>query len=100
MASNHTRFTSHGDQLRLAATIINRNPRCAGPSRCERHSLSEQFIHQRSVQHNAVGSYTNADCYSYRDADGNADPECYTDSHAYSLGNPNSYAKTNSHPEA
>ena len=98
MASNRTRSASHGDQLRLAATSINRNPRCAGSSYRKRHSLSKQFIHQRSFQYNAIGSYADTDGYSYRDANGNADPECYTNSHDYSIRDPDGYAKTNSHP--
>ena len=98
MASNRTRSASDSDQLRLAVTIINGDRRRPGPSRGKRHSLSKQFIHQRSVQYNTIGSYTDTDGYSYRDANGNADAECYTNSHSYSLRDPDGYAKTNSHP--
>ena len=91
MAPNHTRSARNGYQLQLAATIINRDPRCAGPNRREGRSLPEQFFHQRSFQHHAFGSHTNTDsdterntyCHSYRDSNGNADTECYTNSDGY-----------------
>ena len=99
MAPNHTRPARNGYQLQLAATIINRDPRCAGPNRREGRSLPEQFFHQRSFQHHAFGSHTNTDsdterntyCHSYRDSNGNADTECYTNSDGYSYGDADGY---------
>ena len=105
MAPNHTRSARNGYQLQLAATIINRDPRCAGPNRREGRSLPEQFFHQRSFQHHAFGSHTNTDsdterntyCHSYWDTNSNADTECHANSDGYSYRDADGYSYGDAH---
>jgi hypothetical protein len=100
MAPDRTRSVTQRAQLQLAATPINRDSRCAGPDRCKRRSVPEQFFNQRSFQHYGFGSYTNTDRYSYRYSNGNANADCYTNSDGYSFTHADDHAKAHSDAKA
>ena len=106
MAPDRTRSASRGYHLRLAATTIHGDSGCASPNRRERHSVPEQFLHQRAFQHHAFRSHPNSDgntncdtyCYAYGNSNGNADTDCYTNSDGYSFSDADAY--TDNHAKA